>query len=191
MVVGIVGARCEHSAAQPTLSILRWPHPRGGRAAFVVVVFTLVGGMPRNRSIWSSLSLGAALGGGSGGGGERGELPQGCILFVVAEESLLLDDLGSMGGGAADVLHRDGGVPLGVLLDLGNSVSGLVLQSHGESSSEILVSFVLPHRDSDGVGGLGGAVPTVIGEDVGSPGLAHELGLVAVPALGQAPDNLR
>ena len=188
MIVGIALALARPLLTTDTLSILRWPHPRCGRAALVVVVFTR--GMSRHRSIWSSLSL-AALGSGSGAVGELGEPPQGCVLFGVAEESLLLDDLGSMFGGAANVLHRDGGVPLGVLLDLGNSVSGLVLQSHGESSSEILVSFVLPHRDSDGIGGLGGAVPSITGEDVVCPGLAHELGLVAVPALGQAPDNLR
>ena len=143
--------------------------------------------MSRHWSIWSSLSLGLL----ASGVGELGELPQSSFLVVVAEESLLLDNLGSMVWVTADVLHGDSGVPLGALLDLGNSIPGLVLQSHGESSSEILVSFGLPHGDSDGVGSLGSAVPSAVGEAAGAPVLAHELGLVAVKALGQAPDNLR
>ena len=146
-----------------------------------------VGGLYRLWSIWSSLSLGLL----ASGVGELSELPQGSISVGVAEESLLLDDLGSVVWVTADVLDRDSRVSLGALLDLGNSVSGLVLQSHGESSSEILVSFGLPHGDSDGVGSLGSAVPSAVGEAAGAPVLAHELGLVAVKALGQGPDYFR
>ena len=147
-----------------------------------------MGGLSRRRSIWSSLSLSGLL---ASGVGELSELLQGSVSSGGAEESLLLDDLGSVVWVTADVLDRDSRVSLGALLDLGDSVSGLVLQSHGESSFEILVSFGLPNRDSDGVGSLGSAVPSSIGEDISGPVLAHELGLVAVEALGQAPDYFR
>ena len=147
-----------------------------------------VGGLYRLWSIWSSLSLSGLL---ASGVSEFSELPQGSRSVGFAEESLLLDDLGSVVWVTADVLDRDSRVSLGATLDLGNSISGLVLQSHGESSFEILVSFGLSHRDSDGVGSLGGAVPTSIREDACGPGLTHELGLVAVKAFGQAPDYFR
>ena len=181
--------QCGLSTANPQFFVSHTHREADERpsSSYSLVVGVDVGGLCRHWSIWSSLSLGLL----ASGVGELGELSQGSVFISIAEESLLLDDLGSVVWVTADVLDRDSRVSLGALLDLGDSVSGLVLQSHGESSFEILVSFGLPHRDSDGVGSLGGAVPTSIGEDASGPGLAHELGLVAVKALGQAPDYFR
>ena len=181
--------QCGLSTANPQFFVSHTHREADERpsSSYSLVVGVDVGGLCRHWSIWSSLSLGLL----ASGVGELGELSQGSVFISIAEESLLLDDLGSVVWVTADVLDRDSRVSLRALLDLGDSVSGLVLQSHGESSFEILVSFGLPHRDSDGVGSLGGAVPTSIGEDASGPGLAHELGLVAVKALGQAPDYFR
>jgi len=102
----------------------------------------------------SSLGLASAVS--VGGLGELEELSEGGLLVGVVEESLLVDDLGGVVHVASNVLNGGGCVGLGAGLSLGDAVLLLVLQSHGESSLEILVSLSLSHGDSDGVVGLAG-----------------------------------
>jgi len=127
---------------------------------------------------------------GAGGVSEGGELSQGGLLVVIAEESLLVDDLGGVVNVASDDLDGGGGVALGAHQSLGDSVLGLVLQSHGESSLEILGSGFLGDGDSDLVAGLASVEHTVVGEGGVGPVLAVPLGLFAVELLGNSPDNV-
>lgn len=142
-------------------------------------------------SIWSSLSLGGTLALSSGGVRELGELAEGSLLVVVVEESLGLDGLGALGGAGSHSHDGGGGVALRLHVSLGDAVLGLVLQSHGESSAEIVLGYTLGGGDADGVAGLAGVVEAVHGEGGVRPVLAVPLSFHAVPFLGQAPDDLR
>lgn len=138
----------------------------------------------------SVFSLGLALAVAAGGSGELEELSEGGFLVVVADESLLVDDLGSVVDVTANVLHRGGWVALGTGLSLADAVLGGVLQSHGESSLEILAGLVLSNSDSDGVVGLGGVELAIDAEGRVGPVLAVPLGRGAVESLGNSPDNV-
>lgn len=136
-----------------------------------------------------SFSLG--LGGGSAGGaGELHESSEGLLLVGIADESLLLDDLGGVVNVASDVLHAGGGVALGLGLSLADAVLGGVLQSHGESSLEILFSLILAHADSNGIAHLASVEHTVVGEGAVCPVLAVPLGRCGIESLGNSPDNV-
>ena len=97
--------------------------------------------------------------------------------------------MGSAVGASTDVHDSGGGVGLGAGLGLADSVLLCFLQSHGESSLGTLGGLLLSDVDSESVGGLLGVVSSIHGEGRITPVLAHELGLVAVEPLSQAPNN--
>ena len=121
---------------------------------------------------------------------ELGELAEGSLLVLVVEESLGLDGLGALGGTGTHGHDAGGGVALRLDMSLGDAVLGLVLQSHGESSAEIVLGYTLVGGDTDGVAGLAGVVEAVHGEGRVRPVLAVPLSLHAVPFFGQAPHDL-
>lgn len=133
----------------------------------------------------SSLGLG-----GTGGFGKLEQLSEGCLLVGVAEESLLLDDGGGVVNVASKLLNGGGWVGLGAGLSLGDTVLLLVLQSHDESSLEILGSIFLSDGDANSVGGLGSVVLSINGEGAVGPVLSAPLGLLGVEILGNSPDNV-
>ena len=136
-------------------------------------------------------SLGLGLGGGSASGlGELEQFSEGLLFVGIADESLLVDDLGSVVNVASDLHLADGGVALRLGLSLADAVLGLVLQSHGESSLEILFSLSLFHADSNGVAHLASVEHTVAGEGAVRPVLAVPLGSIGVESLGNSPDNV-
>ena len=137
----------------------------------------------------TSLSLGLGSDAASGFS-ELEKSSESLFLVGVAEESLLLDDLGGVVNIASKVLLRDGGVALRFGLSFADAVLGLMLRSHGESSLEILCSLILFHGDSNGIAHLTGIVHAVAGESGVRPVLAVPLGLLAVESLGNSPDNV-
>ena len=110
--------QCGLSTTNPQFFVSHTPREAEEQpsSSYSLVVGVDVGGLCRHWSIWSSLSLGLL----ASGVGELGELSQGSVSISFAEESLLLDDLGSVVWVTADVLDRDSRVSLGALLDLGN-----------------------------------------------------------------------
>ena len=160
----------------PTRSIPLFPtHPKGE---------TYSGCQDRS----NANSLGGVLGGGSRGTGKSTELLEASLLLSGGDGSLGLESLGSAVGVTADIHGGDSGVALGVLLVLLDAVLGGVLQSHGESSSEILLSLLHSHGDAHSVGHLASVEHAVGGERRAAPVLAVPLGLEAVEPLGQAPN---
>jgi len=127
--------------------------------------------------------------GASGGASELSESSEGDLLVGGANESLFVDDLGGVMHIAANVLLTGGGVGGRASLSLADAVLLGVLQSHGESSLISLGALLLTDVDSNGVGGLRGVHSSVSGEGRVGPVLAHEFGLVAVEALGNAPNE--
>ena len=135
--------------------------------------------------------LGLSLGSNATSGlGELEKFSEGLLPLVVADESLLLDDLGGVMNVTSKVLRGNGGVALGSGHSLGDTVLLLVLDGHGESSLEILCSLVLSHGDANGVAQLAGVLHAVVGEGRVGPVLAVPLGRLAAESLGNSPDNV-
>ena len=138
---------------------------------------------------WSSLSLSSTSDSRSCGCSELAELLKGSLLLAIGDGSLLLDDLCSVVRVTTDVDSGDSGVALGLLcFVLLDAVLTSVLQSHSESSFEMLSSLLFLGSDTNGVAGLLSAVESVHGEGRVAPILAHPSGLVGVPFLGESPN---
>ena len=81
----------------------------------------------RHRSSRFSLRLGGSLDGGAGGAGKLEKSSEGLLLVSVAEESLLLNNLGGVVNVASNFLDGSGGVALGASHPLADAVLGGVL----------------------------------------------------------------
>ena len=114
---------------------------------------------------------------------------KGSLLLAIGNRSLLLDDLCSVVRVTTDVNGGDGGVALGLLgFVLLDAVLTSVLQSHGESSFEMLNGLRFRGSDTNGVASLLSAVESVHGKGRVAPVFAIPAGLVGVPSLGESPN---